>query len=508
MAKETEAVTIIDDHIAQQIPEVRPDTDLVGKAYGKLSEIFFSHYRDALLEAGRYIIKTFFNDDIELARQKKPVKDLSYTQLIKKIQDSSSQSPRKSWLFNAVNLVIQDHDLGSVHTYGQLGVSHKVKLLPIKDKSLKEQLVSETVDDHLTVKQLDDRIKNLRKPRSKSLISIVKSPDKFIDDDSIKLRSHESLLAIDDKKRGLIQNNAKKVMKDLISDLGKKRQVIEEYGIFISDLKNIEKEKKTGISKKVVKGTQEWAVKNVNCCTGCSNACLYCYAKADAVRRKQVEPDQWETIKIRTKDVLKKHIHYGGTVMFPTTHDIVPDNLYACIIVLENLLQAGNKVLVVSKPHLSCMSEIVKYFRNYRNQILFRFSIGAMDNEILKFWEPNAPCYEERKECLELAFSAKFDTSVSSEPMLDSGNIDQLITDLLPFVSNALWIGTMNETKRRVSVDSPMVKENLNKVLAGQAEDVLKAIYQRHKDNPKIKWKDEVKAVVGLKRHTVSGMDT
>lgn len=507
MTEKTDAVIEIDKNETLPIPEVKADTDLVDEAYSDLSDIFYSHYRDALLEAGRYIIKTFFNDDIELARQKKPVKNLSYTQLIKKLQDSDSQAPRKSWLFNAVNLVIQEHDCSGVHTYGRLGISHKVKLLPVKDESLKKQIISEVVDGKMTVKQLGERIKVLRKPAKKSWAYIVKTPKRFVSKDSLKLRNPESLREVDDKTRGVIRKEAKKVMKNLITDLGKKRQFVEEYGLFIADLKAIDKEKKDGKATKIVKGTQEWAVKNINCCTGCSNACLYCYAKADAVRRKQIMSEQWETVQIRTKDVLKKHTHYGGTVMFPTTHDIVPDNLYACVIVLENLLQAGNKVLVVSKPHIDCIAEICKYFRGYRNQILFRFSIGTMNNEILKFWEPNAPTYEERKECLELAYSNKFDTSVSSEPMLDSGNIDQMISDLLPFVSNALWIGTMNETSRRVAVDSPRIEQNLKKILEGQTEAILKAIYERHKSNPKIKWKDEVKKVVGLDRHTVSGMD-
>ena len=35
-------------------------------------------------------------------------------------------------------------------------------------------------------------------------------------------------------------------------------------------------------------GTQEWSVKTINCCTGCSHDCRYCYAKGMAVRFKQV----------------------------------------------------------------------------------------------------------------------------------------------------------------------------------------------------------------------------
>ena len=31
-----------------------------------------------------------------------------------------------------------------------------------------------------------------------------------------------------------------------------------------------------------ISGTKEWAVANVNCLTGCSHGCLYCFGKAMA----------------------------------------------------------------------------------------------------------------------------------------------------------------------------------------------------------------------------------
>jgi hypothetical protein len=35
-----------------------------------------------------------------------------------------------------------------------------------------------------------------------------------------------------------------------------------------------------------------------------------------------------------------------------------------------------------------------------------------------------------------------------------------------------------------------------------------KAIYARHRDNPKIRWKDSIKKVVGIKGPGEAGMDT
>ena len=254
-------------------------------------------------------------------------------------------------------------------------------------------------------------------------------------------------------------------------------------------------------------GTNEWSTKTVNCCTGCKNDCGYCFAKGMAIRFKQVTESQWPLEKIRLKDVTKSRKKYDGQIMFPSSHDITPSNLGACLTVLKNLLNAGNRVLVVSKPHLECIKEICDRFENFKKQILFRFTIGACDDHILSFWETNAPRYEERKSCLVHAYEANFQTSVSAEPMLDSANIDVLINDLLPFVTNAIWIGKMNHLGRLKKSADPVMLKALGKIIQGQTDAAIKSIYLRHCGNSMIKWKGEIKKVVGIPLAGKRGMD-
>jgi hypothetical protein len=45
------------------------------------------------------------------------------------------------------------------------------------------------------------------------------------------------------------------------------------------------------------------------------------------------------------------------------------------------------------------------------------------------------------------------------------------------------------------------------KIEAGQTDEIIKEIYSRHKDNPKIKWKGEIKKIVRLKMPDMPGMD-
>ena len=253
-------------------------------------------------------------------------------------------------------------------------------------------------------------------------------------------------------------------------------------------------------------GTREWAVKSVNCCSGCSHDCGYCYSKEMAVRYRQLKPEQWKEERIRWKDVRKRYRRIEGQLMFPSSHDITPHNLLACLIVLRKLLEAGNRVLIVSKPHLECIRAICRAFEGHKEQILFRFTIGAMDNGILSFWEPNAPSYEERKEALMHAFLHGFETSVSAEPMLDSNHIVDLVVDLMPYVNNAIWIGLMNHLKR-ITMEDEEGKLALQKIRDEQTEDRITAIYQRLRGNPSIKWKHHIKKIVGIPLAEKAGMD-
>ena len=262
------------------------------------------------------------------------------------------------------------------------------------------------------------------------------------------------------------------------------------------------KKHKTGI-----RGTREWSVKDFNCCTGCSHDCRYCYARGIALYYNQIKKDEWALERIRAKDVFIRHRKkYDGQIMFPSSHDITPNNLDACTTKLRNLLIPGNRVLVVSKPHIECIEKICELLWDFKSQLLFRFSIGACDDQILSYWEPNAPNYEERKAALKHAYIAGFQTSVSVEPMLDSANIDALISELLPNVTQ-LWIGKMNHLGRFGKVSDMVLQQAINKIKRGQTNSIIRSIYRRYKDNPMIRYKAEIKKIVGIPLAEKPGMD-
>ena len=259
---------------------------------------------------------------------------------------------------------------------------------------------------------------------------------------------------------------------------------------------------------KRISGTLEWAAHNENCLIGCTHNCRYCYAKSNAVDRfKNMKADEWTNVKVNEKKMKK---HFGkkeGTIMFPTTHDIVPEYVDECITFMERMLSAGNMLLVVSKPHFECIQKICEELAEYRHQVLFRFTIGAMDNEILSYWEPGAPDFEERLESLVHAHCDGWKISVSCEPMLDSPNMVELFHKLNPFVTDSIWIGKLNQVEKRVKVETDEDRDMVAKIVAGQTDEKVHEIYEALKNEPKVKWKESFKKILGLETAAEPGMD-
>jgi len=262
---------------------------------------------------------------------------------------------------------------------------------------------------------------------------------------------------------------------------------------------------------KYATGTYEWAKSTVNCISGCGNDCQYCYAKVSAIRFKTKTKETWKEEVVNQKNVDKNYGKRQGTIMFPSTHDIRPDTLEPCLTVLHKMLKAGNNVLVVSKPHLECIKRMCNELKGYQEQILFRFTIGANDNTILKLWEPNAPSYEERLSALKYAYDGGFQTSVSCEPILVSMDATKkMIADLEDSVTDAIWIGVMNKWEHRLKqngAEKVAVAHATDLMTTHWTSDNIKKFYEEMKDHPKLKWKETIKEIVGLERTTKKGKD-
>lgn len=267
---------------------------------------------------------------------------------------------------------------------------------------------------------------------------------------------------------------------------------------------------------KRISGTREWAEAKGNIDRGCVNGCLYCYAAAMSIRFKMSTPESWTKPqpfdggpRLDFSEVADRTA--PTRVMFPTTHDIVPENLDRCAAFLRSLLARGHEVLIVSKPRLDCVVALLQSLQEYKSRVLWRFTIGAKDDNVLRFWEPGAPKFQERLESLRHAYMDGWRTSVSMEPMLDP--FPQLVIDRArPLVTDSIWLGTMNHYSQRIHLNCVGVKRELAMILAhGLASawnpDNVRRIYERYRNDPIIRWKDSIKRIVGLPENSEAGMD-
>ena len=59
-------------------------------------------------------------------------------------------------------------------------------------------------------------------------------------------------------------------------------------------------------TRKITLGTKEWADSNVNCYSGCSNNCRYCYAKKMAIRFNRKSENNWQEMEPNKKSINKE----------------------------------------------------------------------------------------------------------------------------------------------------------------------------------------------------------
>lgn len=276
-------------------------------------------------------------------------------------------------------------------------------------------------------------------------------------------------------------------------------------------------------SKSRPSGTREWASTSVNVMKGCSHDCRYCYARAKQGEKTGYAWNSflWRNEELDPKLAVKNFGKRQGTVMFPTQHDITPDNLAYTMPVLRRLVAAGNKVLIVTKPHLAVVQTLCDLFCKEKDQILWRFTICSRNDETLLLWEPGAPLYAERKAALQYAYHAGYATSVSMEPMLDTEEADILacFDDLAPWVTDAIWLGKMNHALDRLRAsgfgDDERIMQAAEALVASQSDERIKALYEKVSAfDPKhalralrVKWKESIKQVVGIESPTEAGLD-
>ncbi len=211
-----------------------------------------------------------------------------------------------------------------------------------------------------------------------------------------------------------------------------------------------------------------------------------------ARRFRRATYETWSSMKIRENVVERSFGKMAGRIMFPSSHDIVdiPGIREACFTTLGKLLESNNDVLVTTKPSFSIIQQIDNLYSDYKKYLQFRFTITSVDNNLLQFWEPNAPLFEERLDSLKYAFDREYRTSVSIEPFLDR-KPQILVSIVEPFCTESIWIGKMNYIQSDSTLPNNL-QAFYSEVRKNYEIENLLQIYNDLKNLQKIRFKDSV----------------
>ncbi len=120
---------------------------------------------EGLIEIGQYLLKRFFDDDLEKFGARAPRKGIS----LRKLAEHPDILMSYPQLSRSVGLATQERQLASVSTLKQLTASHKLMLLAIDERAglgakdlltLKKHYVTLVEKDGLSVRRLRDVLEN------------------------------------------------------------------------------------------------------------------------------------------------------------------------------------------------------------------------------------------------------------------------------------------------------------------------------------------------------------
>ncbi len=185
-----------------------------------------------MLEAGRYIIETFYNNDYVAAKNKRK-EPASLRKLIKKLQGRSENAPSKTWVYDAVALAVDSHELKSsdeeaFRTFGNLPLSHKLKLTTVKDMDTKKKLLTEMEHKYMPVRAFGKRIKEVSDYKP-TLMELIRQPAELFSGNYKDLYSKDSLKGLEEKERNKIKTVIENKISKIQEEISNQRRYIKEY---------------------------------------------------------------------------------------------------------------------------------------------------------------------------------------------------------------------------------------------------------------------------------------
>ena len=194
---------------------------------------------------------------------------------------------------------------------------------------------------------------------------------------------------------------------------------------------------------------------SLNCYTGCTHACVYCYARF--MQRFHPHDEPWGAfvdVKVNAVEVLKRQMRRAepGSVFLSSACDgwqPVEAEWKLTRRCCELLLERGFQLHVLTKSTL--VPRDLDIFAGRPVQI--GVTVTTLDERLQKLWEPGAAGVEERFGVIETARQAGLQTSIMFGPLLpflsdSQAQIDALLGRAADLGVDRVWIDALNPRPR------------------------------------------------------------
>ena len=259
----------------------------------------------------------------------------------------------------------------------------------------------------------------------------------------------------------------------------------------------------------------------LNCYTGCTHACVYCYARY--MQRFHPHDEPWGAfvdVKVNAVEVLKRQLRRAtpGSVFLSSACDgwqPVEARWRLTRRCCELLLERGFQLHVLTKSALVLRDMDLFVGR----PVQIGVTLTTLDEQLSKLWEPGAASVEGRLGVIEAARRAGLETSVMFGPLLpflsdSQAAIDALLGRAAELGIDRIWVDGLNPRPRVWPAVAELLRKNFpellqpyRKILFDQASraDYFKELRAEWTEPPAeldwpIGWRRACEVLVGFKQ--------
>jgi DNA repair photolyase len=213
---------------------------------------------------------------------------------------------------------------------------------------------------------------------------------------------------------------------------------------------------------------------SLNCYTGCTHACVYCYARFMQRFHPHAEPwGEFVDVKLNAVEVLKRQLRRAvpGEVFVSSACDgwqPIEAERRLTRRCCELLLQHGFTVNLLTKSALVLRDLDVLAGHSARVGV----TVTTLDEDLRALWEPGAASVAERFRVIEEARRAGLRTAIMFGPLLpflsdSQRSIDSLLERAADLGIDVIWVDALNRRPRVWPAVARLLRERFPELHAG-----------------------------------------